>query len=443
MKKIVKVFLLILVLSNYIYFNNAYGATINAASCSYSDVQSAINSANNDDIVEIPNGVCTWTSTITIDKSIKLKGSGSYAISDDHQDIGNWPLTITLSNVQSGIEITCSTDETVEVSGIHFNGGCGGGASSYGAIRITSRNSSSNIRIHDCKFTLTYGNSVAHISSGLGGLVDHCYMYDSGCGSANAIFVMDQRNSTFGDWIFTQEIGWGGAKFLFVEDCTFYTGGCSSTGATVAIDAQAGGKYVFRHNYVYDAFVLWHDTGTGAPQRGGYAFEVYDNEFYWHIPDNRIDKAIYHRDGVAYIYNNKFTNFQSAVQFRNYRVNASYGRFGICDNTNNWDGDSSNPDGYPCLDQPGVGKCNSIDISSPGFSCEPEPTYIWNNTRVHTSYVDNRNPSHIFENSSYNVCDDTSCAPEGYTAFPYPHSLRGQVNAFTTPQNLRIVDIQN
>src|SRR5688572_9051178 len=41
-------------------------ATISAASCSRTDVASAITKASNGDTVLIPAGACTWTSAITV-----------------------------------------------------------------------------------------------------------------------------------------------------------------------------------------------------------------------------------------------------------------------------------------------------------------------------------------------------------------------------------------
>ena len=62
----------------------AHAATITATSCSAANVQSAINSANNGDVVTIPGGTCTWSSTVTIPstKGITLSGGGDTTIND-------------------------------------------------------------------------------------------------------------------------------------------------------------------------------------------------------------------------------------------------------------------------------------------------------------------------------------------------------------------------
>ncbi len=45
------------------------GGTVNAASCSRNDVNAAIASASDGQIVTIPNGSCTWTTGISDDEA--------------------------------------------------------------------------------------------------------------------------------------------------------------------------------------------------------------------------------------------------------------------------------------------------------------------------------------------------------------------------------------
>src|ERR1043166_577146 len=59
------------------YTGAGYAATINAATCSTADVQSAITSATTGDTVIIPAGTCTWTSGVTLNKGITVRGAGA------------------------------------------------------------------------------------------------------------------------------------------------------------------------------------------------------------------------------------------------------------------------------------------------------------------------------------------------------------------------------
>ncbi len=57
---------------------SSHAADINAASCSRSDVQSAINSASDGDRVLVPAGSCTWTAIVVVPntKGITIQGAG-------------------------------------------------------------------------------------------------------------------------------------------------------------------------------------------------------------------------------------------------------------------------------------------------------------------------------------------------------------------------------
>ena len=70
----------------------ALATTINAASCSQSAVQTAINSAVGGDTVVVPIGSCTWTASVSISgKGIRLLGPDQ-GQRDHHAQRGDQPL---------------------------------------------------------------------------------------------------------------------------------------------------------------------------------------------------------------------------------------------------------------------------------------------------------------------------------------------------------------
>ena len=439
MSSIKSLIFLICFVMNFLYLSNADAATLTAKSCSRAHVQSAINSAKMGDIVIIPKGNCTWASPVIIHKAITLKGNGSYSENANHEDTGTWPLTITLSG-NNGIELSGTSGQNIRITGIHFSGSTGCGTSGNGAILIPTSNATGNWRIDNSKFTVSC-NAVAVLTSGLGGLIDHIYAYDSGCGDGGAILVMDQRNDYTGGWAFTQPINWGSSNFVFVEDSTFWKNGCTgSAGAPAVSDAQANGKYVFRRNYVRDAMAVWHGTESGAPQRGGYAFEIYNNEFYWSMPSDRYHTAIFHRGGTALIYDNQVTNYQFLWKTWVRRATRSFGEFGRCDGTQVHDGNrgGSYPRGYPCLDQVGRGRASGVSLNKVQPQ-EGSKSYIWNNIGINTDAFFHVNPDYVVSGRDYEFCNDSSCAPVGYTPYPYPHPLVTDNPAPNPPQNLRII----
>jgi hypothetical protein len=95
--------------------SGAQARTLTAPSCATADVQTAINTASNGDIVAIPSGTCSWTSGVVINgKAITLLGAGSGRI------IGQSETTVVAGTgsktwtTQSGL--TIASGQTVRVS---------------------------------------------------------------------------------------------------------------------------------------------------------------------------------------------------------------------------------------------------------------------------------------------------------------------------------------
>jgi hypothetical protein len=403
----------------------AYGqvgqaSTTNAPSCSWADVQETVNAAGYGDTVRVPDGNCTWSSPVVIDKDITLKGNGVYVVDENHQDAGSWPLIITLSG-NVGIEIDGTAGDFIRITGFQFIGTAPGGSGARGGAIYSPASNRADWRLDNSRFSVA-GNSVK--SEGNFGLIDHIYVYDPGCSPDSWIVVSDLRFDSMGDGAFTQPVGFGGPNFLFIEDSTFWKHCTSSTPSPFVTDAQAGGKYVFRHNYVRDASAGWHGTESGAPERGGYAFEIYENEFYWTMPDNRYHTAIFQRGGAALIHDNIATNYQALWKTWVHRATRSWGRFGQCDGTQIHDGNVGiqYAPGYPCLDQVGRGMASGAELSEIQPQGESK-VHLWSNTRVNTGSVFHNNPSYVLEGRDYEFSDDSSAKPVGYEAYPYPHPL--------------------
>ena len=425
---------------NFVYVPHANAATIYANSNSQQDVQAAIDSASNGDRVVIPNGGSTWSTPITINKSITLQGGGSYSVNTNHEDNGSWPLTITFSSLpdyRSGIEISGTLGTFIRITGIHFTGSVPGGTSGHGAILVETSNEA-NWRVDNCKFNVS-GNALTTQSSGLGGLVDHIYSYSSGCDTDSRVIAMDNRNSFEGNWAFTQPVGFGSSNFLFIEDSTFWKTCTSGTPSTAVTDAQAGGKFVFRHNYVKDAMLIWHGSESGAPQRGGYAFEIYNNEFYWTMPSWKYHAAIFDRGGTALVYNNIATNYHALWKTWVHRAETPFGIFGQADGNQVHDGNwgAPYPPGYPALDQPGRGQASGVALSDVQPQQESK-CYIWNNTLINTDAVFHNNPTYVVEGRDYEISSDDSAKPSGYISYPYPHPLQSSGSGPNPPTNLRL-----
>ena len=166
-----------------VYCSAASSATITAASCSASDVQAAINSANPGDTIVIPPGECTWTSQVTVDKAITLHGSGidSTVIHDENTD-------------HEGLVLITKGDKYYRVTNMTWIESLSGNV--FSSIRITG--DSSNVRLDHMKIVNNTRRSIK-ISGAVTGVIDHCQF----------------ECATWGDAIYVSHANWGVMWFNF------------------------------------------------------------------------------------------------------------------------------------------------------------------------------------------------------------------------------------
>jgi hypothetical protein len=93
--------------------NPAFAATLNSPSAKLVDVKATVAKASAGDTVVIPTGIVTWNGTLSVNKSLILRGQGPTLT------IINRPTTITQTN--EFITIDPSSDVPVRVTGIGFN----------------------------------------------------------------------------------------------------------------------------------------------------------------------------------------------------------------------------------------------------------------------------------------------------------------------------------
>lgn len=386
--------------------------TITAASCSRTDVQTAVDAAAEGDTVGIPScpaGV-PWTNKLTITKGITIQGAGI-------------DCTVLIDNAvnDSMLAIGAFNNKDWRITGITFRGGT---ALKNWASTLEVQGNSHAFRIDNVKFFDWQTESRAIQTFGdLWGVIDHS-IFDSNGRFVQAIQIFHDAWGGIGNY---GDNSWGDAdnfgtnKFIFMEDNTF-------TGAFAgAVDAGAGGRLVFRYNTVKSDYVVSHGTETSQRLRSVRAIEVYNNTFM----NNGVEwfTGIFLRGGTAVIHNNSFLPFpggtqgyQHAINVANFRSFDSFGPWGICNGTGAYDENVGLPLGYACIDQVGrgAGKLLSGDLPIPiGWVVEvPSPVYVWNNTGGNQIKVNSDSP-HIRETIDYFV----GIPKPGYLAFQYPHPL--------------------
>jgi hypothetical protein len=272
--------------------------TYTAASCNPSDVQAAVNSAADGDIVNIPAGRCTWTSGVTVPSNIGITITGSGTPSSGSS------TSVPSSSCSSGTTVTLSASSTT--TAFTMNPEYGNSTSrlscltvAYGsgpavAFKVLGTCTSSgcpNLRMDNMTFSNWAGHTEAGISYGIGaigdmfGVIDHNTVNGS---SGTGLDFTELSNASYlgvgsyGDNSWAQPENYGSANFLFFENNTFnYAAVGDNEGSAGSLNNQGGGRVVARYNtFALDSgnvALSWHGTESSGRPRSGRAWEFYEN----------------------------------------------------------------------------------------------------------------------------------------------------------------------
>lgn len=388
-----------------------HAAHVDAASCSRADVQAAIGRAPHRGRVVVPPGKCAWASGVSvIGKNITLQGAGQDA------------TIITIHGPAVAVNLNSTGSR---VTGFGF-------VLTAGEVFILARGQ--NFRVDHNRFDNKAGGFLDGVRAAGDpahptGVVDHNALLN-----ARVLVIGDMSLLAHKIWSEPSTIGAPDQTgVIYVEDNTF-----SFSNFGNAIDANYGGRYVFRHNTLVDVYVEAHSVQ--GRHRGTRSWEIYNNTFT--TTQDRFTGAFL-RGGTGVVFNNTLKGpFTTPFVLDNVRSFTPLGiPPGACDGTLSWDGNTPDHDGWPCRDQVGRGS------DSPGRFPRPqaaEPAYFWSNTR-------NGGPAHpVVHNCAGTIKPKGSCADivsgrdyfstdstpkPGYRPFTYPHPLtaaRGQ-DLLSTP----------
>jgi len=269
--------------------------TINAKSCSYDDVNYAVNTqASSGDTVIVPSGTATWTNTLDITKSVKLKGAGIDLTNIINN--GNYYIISIIPSIPSDNPI-------VEVSGFTFDGGVSGSV-----ILIRNENTTfdfTRFRIYMNKFqNVAYGLSAIYSRGMVFGLIDNNNF-------TNNFYDLNIRGYDWHSWdkytkdtdntLVYSNLGMGGARFLYVENNTF------SETSRFIISSGEGARWVFRFNTLTEDYVQgFLDIHGDTNNDGNVAVEIYGNTQTTTAGTNNYGGSMWidYRGGTSIIYNN-------------------------------------------------------------------------------------------------------------------------------------------
>jgi hypothetical protein len=384
----------------------AEAQTINAASCSATDVQTAFNSVTNSTTtVNIPAGTCAWTTQVTLtvpsgSATLSIIGAGSLTTTgggDQTAIIDN----LTANSVLLGISLNSSG--TFRMSGMTFQGGSGG-IKDGGMIAIDGPGAA---RLdHDHFNFQTYGSCPRSFMVVLGnqvtGVMDHSILDQ--CQTSTILFVNGTSNDQ-GNTSWTQATGFGTSNFFFIED-NLVNGTASGSIYEGRIgDCWTAGRYVVRFNTITTTSgPEQHATGHSGDDRGCRAQEVYGNLFQqgagqsqpnYDMGDIGSGPALIWGNRAPNVFKNVFAVDVTRKDSTTYGQSSAPSGWGYCGTAftatgSNWDQNSNTSTGYACIDQPGRGpgdlltglfpnKTNSVrgGIAWPRQALEP--IYLWNN----------------------------------------------------------------
>ncbi len=289
--------LICLIISIFLLLPIISAATINAPSCSYSDVSAAVNIANYGDTILVPAGTCVWDKILTITKGITLQGAGiDKTIIKSDGPSGTGVYTIEFNADQT----TATNDYPFHLSGFTFQQI----SSLYGSLELTNQDITkalTKVVIHDNKFIGRTGSGIGIVHNhGVFGViynntiqdVSHAWRFLGGPTGWNQVE----------EWV----PGTGNAMY-YENNYIYLTDDYSSS---LIVSGGAGNRYVARYNTINlskrgsTVFAQSYDIHGNQENNptGGIGLELYGNH---RIGTN--GRWIDHRGGQVFFFFNRWS----------------------------------------------------------------------------------------------------------------------------------------
>ncbi len=336
---------------------------------SRTDVAAAIGDSTCVDgsIVTLPAGNFTYSTAITVNKNIWIKGAkdGRYSKVGD-------PAATIIQGCAAFKFVSKPVDATLQLSHVVLNQptGCGStpaiAMGGYAQVSIDPVDGTAHggFRVHHLKWSGDIGTATTanpstggrtmYLTDWVTGVIDHCHMdHNRGGYGGETIIIQHQTNPSgtnvpsapkYGDasWFLPYNFASSAFDSVYLEDNIF-------NHQPYVVDCLAGGgRFVARYN-TSNGKVGGHGTGeTGGRPRGTRAHEAYNNRFY---QEEGVDASYGQtnaegwRAGSGASFNNRFTGWDSQpINAYGYRALQTYETpQGIlnhehgADGTNGWD----------------------------------------------------------------------------------------------------------
>jgi hypothetical protein len=245
---------------------SASGAVISARTADLTDVAAAVSLASNGDTVTIPAGNAVWGSSLTITKSLTIRGAGT-----------------NLTKITRSGDILIlepAVDQPIRITGIYFS--CGSYSTSTRSAVHFNRGKCTSFRIDHCRFD--YGKRVIWCESWSYGVIDHNFFYNPDLGIAPSSLSSGDTESGSQAW--ARPIVPGTVNTVCIEDNTFVWDSGVPADPNEFLYGQDGGRATFRRNFIDATKMTAHPAAVvdahgydASWGRGTIMYEVYDNTF--------------------------------------------------------------------------------------------------------------------------------------------------------------------
>lgn len=358
--------------------------TLTAADCSDTEINLCVAAAAHGDTINVPDGNCTWTDSVSlpIEKTIKLAGSGK-----------------TTTVISKGTDyFFVSYGSGNEISGFKFIlTGCAASSCILGRVGNT------NFKVHDNYFLNSSGKTaeLMFYNTATGDIAPTGVFYNNTMDECRPT-VHHSTTRTVADATWAEASSIGISSAVFIEDNII------TRSSGVAYDSNYAGRGVLRYNTITGVGLLVHSL-QGLNERGTKSWEIYGN----YMTPTEITTPFDMRGGTGMIFYNSVSfssewySNNAKIALSNARTSTAYGTnppsSGKCDGSSDWDGNVT-PDGWPCRDQIGRGPDTGTDTSVIGKATSSEPAYFWSNwDRTYSKFIaaNNGGDAHIQADRDY------------------------------------------
>lgn len=317
----------------HIFLSHVYAATIQVPGCSLAQVQAVVNSASRGDTVVIPAGACSWSSNLTINKSIILQGAGA---STSCPESGKTCITSTITPyIPSGYSVP--PDWYSQNFLIFYNSSSPSSDAKF-TFRVTGMTLNSND-----KSGLIWIDHVGYTTP-LPVRIDHNVFYVHYntlatyyelLSSTGPIYGVMDNNITYGSLDFNLQgknrYSWmnrtypaGSSDPFYVEDNTFNITSSGSNPGSAGLSTGSGMGSVFRYNTFNKTIDRTGLLGINCHGNGGnYLAGAMLCEYYGNLINDSRSNGLAMADirgGQNIIFNNRYNSSNVSGEVREFET---------------------------------------------------------------------------------------------------------------------------